>query len=416
MGRSGVTILPKLYVFKLSFGFPLPGAMAAIERQATATSLPSQTQTLVRSESRSRFAGGQDSMVDVLARHFDSPGFMNYGPNLDVVAAAKYKALILDLYNLQSNLSFTQQHMKTAMEAVVAEKHWKMKDKDGAFFSKAVAIRIRTLLRHVQQAKIKRTAWALDVLDIQKTDESADVGGGYQGSIDQGSADYFYGFDWAMSLPWRTNIVAKGVQEFGVKLQEPPGTDPFAEMIGVWGDGHSHAISELTRSPWQLSSSPMEATPTTATATQPQPVLKRPASSTTKPAGAKAARKDANSAIWEGAHKGGGAVRVVWRRDHQLLCRVYHGKESVCMISEHRVGYNKELAEEIMTKVAIGYANGEVGKGDLYAWRDQFLGDALFGGEPEDKTSEHQATKSKAKAEKQAPSESKPAETAKEPS
>ena len=72
--------------------------------------------------SRSRFSGGEDELALLLAKHFDRPGFMSYGPDLDPDAAMTFVPLIGELYAIQPNLSFNQTTVIVAVQKMVKTK------------------------------------------------------------------------------------------------------------------------------------------------------------------------------------------------------------------------------------------------------------------------------------------------------
>jgi hypothetical protein len=113
-----------------------------------------------------------DRVSEILTSHAEVPDFLVYPEGIglpqDRPKIEKNKELIVAVYSEFPSLSWTQSAMKTIMGDVATAKasEWPraLRDNELDEYKTRMALRIRTLFRHVKQAEKKKSSWILDLL------------------------------------------------------------------------------------------------------------------------------------------------------------------------------------------------------------------------------------------------------------
>ena len=361
----------------------------------------------------SSFLGNIDDVVSVVARFATSPSWLGYGQKTDHKTAEKLKPMILELRQLQENLSFSQKMMLAVMAKVFAKNKLKVVGSDASSWPVVTATRFRTLLRHVVQSFLKKTVWALDLLGkdanltvaagtagkaggeivlksakklkrkkAMKAKKAAreDLGGVAAPAAPaaataattaaptstapaQNAEDFFYGFeDGENSRAWR--VPASGGAKVYTKnfFKAPDSSQDTDPVMARFEDGVEHKISELTCKMLDIYIS------------------------TGKFSGPKDAsaggrkRRRTRGKMATNAWKmltftaDGSEVRLQVDKDRGLLWRIHHRGRACFQISESQSNHDESIAKEVTEMVAAKYITGEmVSEADLYRYRDELL-------------------------------------------
>ena len=192
-----------------------------------------------------------DSLLFVLRKHIKAPSF-KYGTKQDVFRCWQYQRMILDFRAIGHSLSFCQSDMKSAAKALQEEKKWTSM-KDAHKWPAMTSQRIRTLLRHVSQAEIKGTEWAIELLAGRKPkapaawiQEDGDeqpaqtAASSSQATTIPADTQYYYGFYTEKMMAWR--MPASGGEEELTCQFSASGfdSDPNRCILARWIQARDH--------------------------------------------------------------------------------------------------------------------------------------------------------------------------------
>ena len=342
---------------------------------------------------RLRFEGDESDLAAVLSKHLArSINILEYGETakctLDKKAIVKYWELFEDCEKLQANVSFkkttTQLAFAKAMEA--SSWHTKMTKTEIDDWVQTMTMRLRNLLRHGQQLRLKKPTWFMNsacgkgstkspsaaAAGTKGTDHEDGSGDEEDGEEEEGDGDeeksyeddeaneaapeqmcnkkpaskaessdgsFKHGFDTETRLPWRQKDGKP--KEYGEAFQKP-GTTNDDCLYAKFKDGSEWEIAGVLV---QDSLRPA------ATGTQ------------TQQAG------DENR--WYGM-KGDNTVSVRGRNDRSRLMAMFWGKSQVCMVKVSLFKTEVE-AYNFMVTIATDFIVGNVERQNLYKLRDDML-------------------------------------------
>ena len=114
------------------------------------------------------------------------------------------------MFALQPNLSFTQRALATLLQKVATKnkQNWEFSFEDIDDFSTQVAKRLRTMCRHVQQARSKDVAWAVFFTE-GSTDDMPDA---LEDAVEVGDSEpeFYAGFNREYMHAWRCPAEDRG--------------------------------------------------------------------------------------------------------------------------------------------------------------------------------------------------------------
>jgi len=310
--------------------------------------------------SRSRFSGSANDVATVISQFASGPGWLKYGPQVMPHVAAEHADLLKSLRGLSGNLAFTQGTVKQAMQIVVDECQWSIAREDASSFTEVMATRLRTMCRHVEQAHMKKVAWARKLLD-GPADTQLDVGSSSESNRVVPAAEvFFYGYDYESKCAWRAEV-GSASKEYTRKLMAEDETRVTDPMVAVWPCGHRAEIHDLTVGMWLKMKQPA------GTEVTPPPSMGRRV--TTRP---RLRGKVSANSVWAGVHKKtSNVIFVRVDKDRFRLVRIHEQGRAVCQISETQVAM--ETAKLIMVDIARRYADDAIDAAALYEERNKEL-------------------------------------------
>ena len=164
----------------------------------------------------------------------------------------------------QSNFAFKKNDVKAALEMIDSEKRndpetaWNLPEKEKAEWITRSDLRFRTMARHMAQNKLKKPHWYTKLVGGMHDDdgnaENVSDDARDSGVAQADESDYTYSFHKEFGKPYRVRIGdKKGLEDFGeiaVPSLSAARTDP---VVGMWKDGTTHPIKELTVERYLLS-------------------------------------------------------------------------------------------------------------------------------------------------------------------
>lgn len=234
-------------------------------------------------QSRARFKGSINSVVDIISRHAANPAFLPYDDNpkaqVDVKKLAKNKEMWKELHTLFPPLSFTKSFVSQVFNDLVEEKKWDLRGAEKDSFVSTLTARFRMQARHLKQSQCKKRQWisefGLDqtvavatggsavitadgeaaapttasagtTLEAPAAPAAASQGASYTDEVADTVGDYVVGFDPEQMKAWRQPRGSK-VKEFAddhiipIELQ--------MNIKATWADGTS---AEVPNTPARL--------------------------------------------------------------------------------------------------------------------------------------------------------------------
>ena len=142
---------------------------------------------------RGRFGGSPVEIAAACAPFASEPGWLRYAERhgkgaLCPKLIVKNKQLLLSLADLQSNLSFADSGVKSAMKGLAKDKKWDLSSAQVREMSEVTSRRLRLLCRHAQQARSKKRPppWVAEIFGDDKKRGELGVQRGRRGGARRG--------------------------------------------------------------------------------------------------------------------------------------------------------------------------------------------------------------------------------------
>ena len=123
-------------------------------------------------DERNRFGGSDDELKLALEGWLRKPKFLSYGEGdkakVEQSKIIPFKTHLRKLWELQNNLSFTQQQVERVLLTFAASggflpDSWSEEERLG--WAQAYARKARTMFRHVAQALAHKVKWAMEIVE-----------------------------------------------------------------------------------------------------------------------------------------------------------------------------------------------------------------------------------------------------------
>ena len=290
----------------------------------------------------SGWRGDVKDLSAALLPHADTPGFCVYDEDVHKGSykkelLQKHAGLIASLRSLSPPAGvFRKRDVTCALDMVWKQQGFAMRAGDKSAWLESMSNRLRTIARHFSRAeqKFPDQQWVKDILAAASKKPSP-----------QHCQQYLFGWEHEMSKAFRQPQPAKKGQrvhkEFSSKVEK--GSNDWDPVIAHFEDGSQHPIAEMLTSDFQPTGPP----------------------------------KKSSSCIWQKESKNHGLIQVKFKKDHSPLACILAGKKQVCQLVCHDES-KRELAGEIMTAVAVKFADGKVSQGQLKRARDELAAEKGF--------------------------------------
>ena len=216
-------------------------------------------------EPRALFKGNADVIAAVLDPFVTSIRWLQYGEAKNARVNPKviktHAIMMIALKHVQSNWSFPQKKVETAMLQLFTAKGFILKEDQKRDWVVTCAKRLRLMCRHCSQAYLHDVQWATNMFG------KADLGAAPLTNHGDGEAattdhEYLVGFDRELLQAWRVQADVKdGRREYATRMVLRSAScqdeDP---VVAVWQDGWQHEVSSYTAAEfraWQAAVHPV---------------------------------------------------------------------------------------------------------------------------------------------------------------
>ena len=297
-------------------------------------------------------------------------------------------------------MTFTDKQIRESLRKLVGKRvpAWFKDEAEQSAWLQYVSKKIRTLLRHAAQARLKspKADWVVGIVseaseenDVAKPMSEEDPGD----DISENSADtaeeeeeeeeaeaekdsWFVGWDASMKQAWRATSM-QGEKTYTSKFEAPTDCDPTDAALACWPDGFRHPIPELS----------VEMLTAMETDPRQKRCQKFMDSKSNDPKHTDPDQPKDSGCIYEGTNQNGNHVVLKVRSDKklsdgsrvQLLAlfeKLPNSKSPVqrCQLQISQLSKQSELqARETMRQVAEDFCTGKVDAVGIKAHRDRLL-------------------------------------------
>ena len=357
---------------------------------------------------------GSDTLKEFLKGFANRPMFLAYNDDFqkapvrsDLIIAQK--AFVQASVREFDCLSWVQSDVEAALQSIYDESaslpNWKIPADQIKLWRKSMALKIRTMLKHVNAAMTSSTAprWlsllelpihkgknpkaeeskAKGVEDEEEEDEDEDEETEQEdeeeeeeeeeeekkkaGDESPAATKYNFGFSKDTGKAWRAPVGKPKAKEIADTIDIPKGFKATDPPLAKWSDGKTWSVQNLTCEEWQA----------TLKGASPDGVFSHPSS--------KKGRINQPD-LWSGTCKEGN-LRVALRKDRSLLVSLYLKKnvgkdQQICQMklatlrSTVKLANVQEQAVEVMKKVGEAVAAGTIEVDGVFELRNKYMTEA----------------------------------------